>query len=325
MEGPKLRIVLLARREGDWWRDLPRQTTGDVESLLANAKSRKISALIPSSLDERQQAFWAAVKGFSKILNLQIPRDLYIPDLSDASFERVLYLHMIAYLALSGEKIETVEEALRQTLSHEERFWGQQDRALRQALESAVAAVTLLGGIFTSQKFRALLDRALPPFSPEPQVLALQDRLQDLYRGSAGHFLEPLQPDLLGEQLVMEALLHDNGLLGRVLDGATPEEGYSILTVLTRLAQRRPDQRRWIEEGLHDRLESLAEAAVNIAIRVGDPIGQILAAELRLHASKELIIRLQQLFTQDQYLYSVPLREVALFTLESLSRETWCT
>jgi tetratricopeptide (TPR) repeat protein len=315
-EGPKLRIVLLARREGDWWRNLS-QLTGDVESLLTYSKSRKISALIPHSLGERQQAFGVAVMGFSKILDRQLPKGLHVPDLSDASFERVLYLHMIAYLTLSGEKIETAEEALRQTLSHEERFWGQQDRDLRQALESTVAAVTLLGGVFTFQEFRALLDRVLPPFSLEPrEVRTLQNRLQDLYRGSVGHFLEPLQPDLLGEQLVMEALSHDDSLLERVLDGATPEESYSILTVLTRLTQRRSDQRRWIEEGLRSRLESLAEAAVNVAVRVGDPIGQILAAELRLQGSKELIIRLQQLCAQDQYIYSVPLREVVLFTLE---------
>ncbi len=48
------------------------------------------------------------------------------------------------------------------------------------------------------------------------------------------------------------------------------------LVVLTRLAQRRGDT-RLLDEAFAGRLEELAELAVNVAVEVGDPLGQVLA------------------------------------------------
>lgn len=236
-EGPKLRIVLLARREADWWRKLP-QLTGGVESLLADSKPRTISALVPPDLCARQQAFRTAAADFAEVLELEIPENLYVPDLSGTFFGRVLYLCMVAYLALHGERIETDEDALRQTLNHERRFWGQ-DLYLREATESVTASVTLVGGIATSKQVQAFFDKVLMPFGLDVrEIRTIRILLQDLYGGSEGRYLNPVQPDILGEQLVLETLARDNGLLDRILSGSTSEERYSILTVLTRLDQR---------------------------------------------------------------------------------------
>ncbi|HEX3552766.1 MAG TPA: tetratricopeptide repeat protein [Thermoanaerobaculia bacterium] len=314
-EGPKLRVVLLARREADWWRNLS-QITGDVESLLADSKPRKISALIPRDLGERQQVFQAATAGFAAVLDREIPKDLHVPDLSGASFERALYLHMAAYLALYGDRIETAEDALRQTLSHERRFWGQQDRALKEAIESAVAAVTLVGGVSTFQQAKALLDRVLPPFSLEPrEARTLRNLLEDLYRGSE-RFLDPLQPDLLGEELVAETLPKDQDLLNRLLDGSSTEEGSTILTVLTRLARRRNDQEKWLRVALEGRLDRLGELALNVAVETGDPVGLALAREIEVSEAIDVVIRLRSLCDDDKYQRSVPLREVARIATE---------
>jgi tetratricopeptide (TPR) repeat protein len=313
-EGPKLRIVLLARREADWWKSLS-QLTGDVEALLADSEPRKISSSIPQDLGERQQAFQSATTGFSEALDRKIPTNLYVPDLSGPSFERVLYLHMAAYLALYGERIETGEDALRQTLNHERRFWGQQDRHLKKALESAVAAVTLVGGASTSQQAKALLDRILSPFSLDPgEGRILRNLLEDFYRG-AERFLDPLQPDLLGEELVAEALEKDHDLLNGLLDDSSKESS-AILTVLTRLARRRSDQEKWLVAALKGRLDRLGEIALNVAVETGDPMGPALAREIEGSEAIDVVTRLRRLCDDDKYQRSVPLREVARIATE---------
>lgn len=52
----------------------------------------------------------------------------------------------------------------------------------------------------------------------------------------------------------------------------------ALLTQLTRLAQRRPDKRRWLGDVLGRRLDKLAAVAVDVAVETGDPIGLMLAS-----------------------------------------------
>lgn len=271
-EGPKLRLVLLARRKADWWDNFSRTGQQQIEDLLLRSpEPRAITPLLPKDTAERERAFRNAVKGFSFQLGLRIPKDLPVPDLSRNEFERVLYLHMAALATLQGERIETADGLLKQTLAHERQFWydnasifGSHRTLMSEAFESAMAAVTLLGGVLGVDAL-SLVPRILkdPPestnykFSIPIALVTLyanpKDKLEDLT------FIEPLQPDLLGEELVAEALSRDEGLLGRVLDGAKPEEAFSTLTVLTRLARRRPEFEKWLVELLRDSQANLDE------------------------------------------------------------------
>ena len=327
--GPKLRVVLLARREADWWKNLS-LLSADVAELLARSEHRSLSALASEDLAERQQTFQNAVAGFAEGFERETPKNLRVPDLSGPRFDQALYLHMAALAALQGEQIETAEDALEQTLAHERRFWRSkvedleldrpQKNVLVKGLETAIAAVTLVGGTASLERTQALLDRVLKPLHLLPHHNGtILDLLRDLYQGLGGgnrHHLDPLQPDLVGEQWIAEALYQDKGLLGRILDGASPEEGYQTLTVLTRLARRRPDQRHWIKTGLHGRLEQLGEAALDVAISTGDPLGMELAAELAGSSSIDVVLRVQERCDQERYQLSVPLREVAHIATE---------
>lgn len=326
-EGPTLRVVLLARREADWWKNLALRS-GDVAELLAHSEQRSLSALASENLAERQQAFQNALEGFAEGFQREIPKPLKVPDLSGPRFDQALYLHMAALAALGGEKIETAEDALEQTLDHERRFWrGQveglglsrpQQKSLSNGVESAVAAVTLVGGTATVEQTRGLLTRVLPSPGNRDTVI---DLLSDLYRasvGEGGRYLDPLQPDLLGEQWVAKVLAQDEELLARILDGASPEEGKSTLTVLTRLARRRSDLQRWIGVALHGRLEQLGEIALDVAVETGDPVGVELARELEISDSIELILRLHERHGQERYRLSVTLREVALVVIREV-------
>ncbi|HEV8579755.1 MAG TPA: tetratricopeptide repeat protein [Thermoanaerobaculia bacterium] len=329
-EGPKLRVVLLARREGDWWTNLS-LLSGDVAELLARSHPRQIRPLIPQNLAERQRAFRTAVEGFAENLQHEIPKDLHIPDLTDIQFDRALYLHMAALSALQGERIESAEDALDHTLEHERRFWRGQVRGilvnrheqnlLYEQTEIAVAVVTLVGGTADFGETYDLLGRALPKLRSLIWGVqgAIADQLSILYQGSdpeKGRFIEPLQPDLLGEEWVARVLAHDESLIGRILDGGSPKEAYSTLTVLTRIARRRPDIQHLVGIALHGRLEQLGELALNVAVETRDPIGVELAKELQASGSPELVARLQEQCDSERYRASVPLREVAQVTTE---------
>ncbi|MEA2599153.1 MAG: hypothetical protein QOF89_145 [Acidobacteriota bacterium] len=329
-EGPPLRLVLLARREADWWHSLPRQDR-EIGDLLGNPPdSRTITPLVPKNMEERRKSFLAAVARFALQQGRRVPSKLKAPDdLQARDFDRALYLHMAALAALEGKRIETAEDALRETLDHERRFWERQasdqikdaslEADLNEALASSVTALTLVGGAADSHHAQDLLQRVLKPFPLAPHHPgALLRLLRILYGASteANSRLEPLQPDLLGEELVAATLPGDVDLLGRVLDNGSPEESSSVLTVLTRLARRRPDEEKWLETGLKGRLEQLAEIALNVAVETGDPMGPILAREIEGSEAIDVVIRVQKFCDDVKYQQSVPLREVARIATE---------
>ena len=84
------------------------------------------------------------------------------------------------------------------------------------------------------------------------------------------------------------------------------------LTVLDRLASRRPGGALRLEQAFSGRLERLATVALDVAVETGDPIGRILADQLATSECSELTLHLVELFESDTYQFSVPLREAAL-------------
>src|SRR6185369_15071787 len=286
----------------------------EIEDLLACSQPpRPVTPLVPAA-ENRRQVFDTALAAVAEVTGKAVPASPPVPDLKEEGFERVLYLHMAALAALDGRSIGSAVEALDQTLRHERRFWSQQieETRLRDAFDRAVAALALVAGAATEPDARALLGRVLDGFPSRPDLMdGILDRLRAMY-GGAGRFVEPLQPDLLGEELVADVLQRDIRLLERLLDGATAEEGRSLLTVLTRLAQRRPAAEEWLRATFHARLSLLAESALEVAIETGDPIGLGVAREIEENAGEELAERLMNRCEEDRYLLSLPLREVAL-------------
>jgi tetratricopeptide (TPR) repeat protein len=83
------------------------------------------------------------------------------------------------------------------------------------------------------------------------------------------------------------------------------------LTVLTRLAARRPDQRNRVAQALHGRLPALAPVAVDVAIETGDPIGVVLAELLADHAYDDIVKGVEVLLP----VQTTSLRELALLVV----------
>ena len=322
---PKLRLVFLARRPGDWWDGLRRK--GDaVEDLLLASEPRALSPL--EQPEERERAFRMALLAFAGHLGRKAPTAPVLPVLTGPDFARVLYLHMAALAALEGERIESAQDALERTLEHERRFWrsriddlkmdGSRSEILKRAVEPAVAALTLVQGMAEEGRARDLLQRTqnLPSLPPD-LFESLLGLLKTLYGGTESRrFLDPLQPDLLGEQLVVEWLGRDGSWLSKVIVAASPEERVAVLAVLVRLAQRRSEARRWLEGALQSHLEGLAEAAVLVAVTEGDLLGTILAASLSESSLEDTAKAVMDLCDRDEFWTSVHLREVAFVATE---------
>lgn len=82
----------------------------------------------------------------------------------------------------------------------------------------------------------------------------------------------------------------------------------SALTLLTRLAQRRPVEARQLERALSGRFRRLASLAVDVAVETGDPIGRIAASLLDAEPDAALAERLFPLLPTE----TVALRELAV-------------
>ncbi len=321
--GPKLRLVLLARQAGDWWAALARREPA-VEDLLEAAPTPRCLGVLFSNAEPRVDAFRRAVDFFAQTLDRK-PEDIPIPNLSAEGFDRTLVLHMAALAAVEGRAVEDSREALDRTLEHERRFWRReaedlgldvaQVKTLEEAMELGVAALTLIGGVASRQEAQAVISAVTAKLPVRGDLRRhLVELLRRLYADEEGSssYLVGLEPDLLGEELVAATLDREPALIDHLLDVASDEGSSQALTVLTRIAQRRPETRIWLRATLGSRLASLGEHALAIAIETGDPMGPVLAEAVERSANLEVTQQLMRRCDKSAYQRSVTLREVAL-------------
>ena len=259
--GAKIRIVLLARRAGEWWEGLGAEEEDLRRLLYESPPPQEVPPLV---LDEsaRPAALRRAVRCFAAVLGRPAPADIPLPNLSYSDLDRVLYLHMAALAILEPGPLPDDFDPLAYTLDHERRFWRREiedkgftaaDKdAMETAFERVLAALTLCGGAADLAEAKVLIERVaeLEEMKLRKSLLGL---LRRLYAGGEGRVLEPLQPDLLGEELVRQVLEKDEALLSLVLEGSSGAARRNALTVLTRLASRRSEARRFLEAALRGR------------------------------------------------------------------------
>jgi tetratricopeptide (TPR) repeat protein len=116
-----------------------------------------------------------------------------------------------------------------------------------------------------------------PRLHREPHELlqAIFDLLRSMYPNHGG--ISGLLPDLLGERLVALALDQDDELLDVCVGPlASSETARRSLTLLTRLAQRFPEEGRWLAETLRRHLPARRREARLVAVEAGGPMAAIL-------------------------------------------------
>ena len=313
-----VRIVLLARDAGDWWQRLPNERKS-LEPFLSGRSVYGPYRMPPLQSDgqAREQIFQEAVSAFGSRLGRSTDA-IVCPDLSAPHFGDLIYIHLSALSAMTGEQPETAAGLLDAVLNHELRYWRQASLPLgidrgEDRLSQAMLVFTLCNGARTRKEATSLLKRI-------PRLRELtgdqRGRVIDVLRGfyPIGSGVDALRPDVLGEKLVTRELLRDDEpldcLLGSDSDDKTRE---AALTVLTRLTARQPDQTQWLKTALERHLVNVSRTAVNVSVAFGQPFGNLFA-EVLASAPREqqlkVVERVEPLLPEK----SEALAEVALFT-----------
>ncbi|MBL9205624.1 MAG: helix-turn-helix transcriptional regulator [Opitutaceae bacterium] len=213
-----IRILLLARHVGDWWKVLKsHRVCGD---LLASA-ALDVDALRPAIPEtDRSQSYNDAGRAFSAKLGKHWPGTMP-EDIQSSLYDQVLLLHIRALACLEGEKPAGEKAILDYLLSRERRFWREQlevrrlDATLHAAVEEAMVSITANGGKKTPQDGMELLN-VLPSLKGRPAdvLIALNNLMSDCYPGD--QWIEPVRPDLFGEHLFGGGLTSNPALKGAV-------------------------------------------------------------------------------------------------------------
>jgi hypothetical protein len=209
--GGPVRVVLLARNDGDWWR----QTIPD-----AVAHSPVASAALEAAVKlplgplatDRGEAFLEAARAFRARLSPGATEpDPDVPDPSGPAYDRILFVHLAAHRAVEGDGDAHAgpEKLLDWALERERRYWRATAAATEPrvpvggaVLERAVAVATLT--VAGSEDEAAAALGAIPDLAGEPgSQRAVARWLRDLYPRPEGvGWLSGLVPDELGDALV---------------------------------------------------------------------------------------------------------------------------
>ncbi|WP_090143185.1 hypothetical protein [Limnohabitans sp. DM1] len=276
-----VRILLLARSSGEWWGHLP-GINGRCETLLtgrATTGPYPVPALYTDPA-LRQTAYAQALATFAGVL--QRPAPPVQPDLQAPAYDKPLFLHMAALLALLGERTESADALPMALVRHEKRYWHRLARSAAPSYRDAqsvekdsellMALVTLVGSAARPQDIEKLWQTAEGDAPPKP----LFNALAALYPGTQG--LSGLRPDLLGEALVAQQLLGSGSeaLLHAVLGkAATPAQRHHALTVLSRLLRDREDLFLPIENALTQHFSLCAKDIVKVILQTPSRLPQV--------------------------------------------------
>ncbi len=320
----RVRVILLARAEGDWWHELKRAANGVGDFFQGPSVEGPIPLLpLTSSIEARRFSYQSAIHAFAKILGKTHSALRTVPALDHEDFERVLLVHAAALAAVEGEQVPshglldwllTREEAGIDRVREKQAGLGPE---IQRAIHHAAALLTLAQGSDSRDETVEIISRT-PSLQDQPRARRDQiaEILHVLYQGRK--WCDGVEPDLVGEHLV-ERHLRDNPILldaafGTDVPAARLEAG---LTVLNRLAQRRPARRSLLEAVIETRHRHLAIPAVRVAVTGGDPIGLVLADVLARVPDPEIAREVEVSLPYP----TTSLREVAAQVQETLWRE----
>ena len=315
----RVRLLLLARNDGEWFESL-KESDEALGNWLDGTPPTKLAALAGEA-PARAELFREAAQVFAKRRGraMETPQP---PPLEDALFGRVLYLHMAALASVDGLAFEA-NTLMDVTLKHEERFWvslADPKRAEVVANEMGlarqiVAAATLRGGVRTREEALSLIDRLLlrPRSRDEEDLLRVLHRVYQrseeapsesgaegaLPEHHRGPYLPPLEPDLLGEGMVLRVANAKKGdevgadWIERVFAAEDDATAVTVgLTVLGRASGTDgkavvPWMRKLLAEPeLKSRATLALEAAKAVGVRTAlSGLGEVLADALEAHGS----------------------------------------
>jgi tetratricopeptide (TPR) repeat protein len=330
-----LRVLLLARRTGEWWeRLLVQRLGGDADAAFAYRMAKESDRELPAvddSVQARERAFRAAAAAFALRMGCAVD-DLPVPDMTQELFEQILFVHLAALSALDGER-SLIEgsvvraDLLKHALQREERYW--EDMAAVSGLKLtstprgravAVATLTVAGDedaaasaltavpdlTDASQEHLRDVARWLHELYPEP---AGRSRSRSL---AAASWFRPLTPVVLGDALVGMVLETAPSIVSRLLGDGCGEQPRRVLTVLTHAARTYGSAEQALRQAVGDHFEARWEVALTVAQEAGDPLGKVLALTLEHQPRPDLATSIEPVLPRR----SIALREFAAIATE---------
>ncbi|WP_045561617.1 tetratricopeptide repeat protein [Streptomyces sp. FxanaA7] len=295
--GPPVRLLMLARRDGEWWREVCRRSRALREPPPGTVRELGPLADDPAA---RPEAFRHAVEGLAdplaRLFGLPAappgfrPESVVPPRLSDERFASALELHSTALAALSQHLFPVPEapqvRGMERLMRHEEAYWTRTKSAHQighlhtETLRQLVVTATLCRAR-TPQAARKLLEGSgVLRGESANTVLGAAMWLNELYGGRDGSWVG-LVPDLLGEHLVGTTAHAFPELLPALAELPDAEQAGHLLRVLCRAGQGFPELDERIVGLVAGRPRPLAPAAVELLAREGyDTLGRAVDAVL---------------------------------------------
>ena len=297
-----LRIALLARAAGEWWD----RAVAEASALSAVFADDKTQMATFSDVDARARLFDKACAGFREAIakareadpgafrswNLsdQTMPDLLRGQMSGEAFARPLMIQIAALIHLQGETPDATSTTalLDGMLGLERNYW---KRALgaahtdqrRTALARGTVQTTLVGGAGKRDAEALLLkDSYFARNSPADVAEPLSD-LERIYGDGLGKLI-PLEPDLVGEHLVVAEEDQQNRLIDACLDWAGNDsiKRRAILTVLQRATRTEHGTKaarahEALEHVVKSRTKTHAIDLISVALETPGALPQIIA------------------------------------------------
>lgn len=283
-----LRVLMLARADGEWRRRLPDGWTFAVAHTASNSEELAALNEVPG---QSERNFRRAARSFAARL-CQLPgyqditeqtwlrraETMLSPAFRPSSTALEVQLSaLVALLQADGRTPVSDPVAAAKDLldRHEENYWdhvaGQHGVVAHTVnRRAAVAAACLLPATDREEALDILARTSIDELSGTGRT-AIAEWLKALYPAPApSQFWGGLQPDLLAEVLVTQAVADHKGLLRALLQGADDRQAGQALTLLGRAAGRRSELREQVVDVVAAYPERLAPAAVRVALEIAD-------------------------------------------------------
>jgi hypothetical protein len=304
-----IRVVLLARSAGDWWRALHDETPAVQRLFRRGPLQADVVALSAiATADQRRALFDESLEAFAPTLAAQgfaVPagepaRDLLHRIETEENFARPLAVQMEALVWLASGMPEAaspnvavlLDRVLGLERAHWQKLLGALDEDAMRDMARGVAAFTVVGGAASSASAERLL--MADPFyqgqrAARAQVAPVMGRLARIY-GKPDGTIAPLEPDLIGEHhaaTVADADLIEGCL--RWIDSEPVEEQpkrrRAVLTVLQRATQPEHGEAAERATALLDHLiggrtQTLADDMVAVMVETPGHLAERLARKI---------------------------------------------
>ena len=287
---PDLRVVLLARSAGEWWRQLLAGADYRLSQVLEEMEPVALGPLAGG----QQGLFDDAVAAFADRFGVARPQARLMLDDPDAV---VLVVHAAALLAVldhasagsGSRRVYSAADVLTGLLGHEARYWHKSAQArgliLDPSVERLAVAIACLIGADSETDAAGLLS-GVPDLADSAGRRGQVARwLHDLYpasggTGAGGEWIGPLRPDRVAEHLVTGEFIARRGMLPGLLAGLGQDRLVRALTVLGRAALTDARAGQLLRGALETGFEHLAVPALAVAVETNPATADMISAAL---------------------------------------------